>query len=121
MRHLSRYPKYDWQPEADGIADPQESFTESRRRKATEIEGAFFKDMRKLAPLIAEALEQTVRPKIRMLEIDGPGELSCYVTRTLTPDQASRYQAWFDNARQLRELIADLEARSLQAFNDAED
>ena len=56
-----------------------------------------------------------------MLEIDGPGELSCYVTRTLTPDQASRYQAWFDNARQLRELIADLEARSLQAFNDAED
>ena len=43
------------------------------------------------------------------------------VTRTLTPDQASRYQAWFDNARQLRELIADLEARSLQAFNDAED
>ncbi|MGK2904108.1 MAG: DUF6788 family protein [Mycobacterium sp.] len=43
------------------------------------------------------------------------------VTRTLTPDQASRYQAWFDNARRLRELITDLEARSLQAFNDAED
>ena len=43
------------------------------------------------------------------------------VTRTLTPEQASRYQAWFDNARRLRELITDLEARSLQAFNDAED
>ena len=66
-----------WQPEADGIADPQESFTEPRRRRATEIEGAFFKDMRKLAPLITEALEQTVRPKIRMLEIDWPEELSC--------------------------------------------
>ena len=43
------------------------------------------------------------------------------VTRTLTPDQASRYQLWFDNARRLRELITDVEARSLQAFNDAED
>ena len=43
------------------------------------------------------------------------------VTRTLTPEQASRYQAWFDNARRLRELITDIEARSLQAFNDAED
>jgi hypothetical protein len=43
------------------------------------------------------------------------------VTRTLTPDQAQRYQPWFDNARQLRDLIADLEARSLRAFHDAED
>ena len=43
------------------------------------------------------------------------------VTRTLTPDQAARYKAWFDNARRLRELLTDLEARSLQAFNDAED
>jgi hypothetical protein len=43
------------------------------------------------------------------------------VTRTLTPDQAQRYQPWFDNARRLRDLIADLEARSLRAFHDAED
>jgi hypothetical protein len=43
------------------------------------------------------------------------------VTRTLTEDQASRYQAWFDNARRLRTLIIDLEARSLRAFIDAED
>ena len=43
------------------------------------------------------------------------------VTRTLTADQAHRYQAWFDNARRLRTLIADLEARSLRAFQDAED
>ncbi len=42
------------------------------------------------------------------------------VTRTLTPDQADRYQSWFDNARRLRDLIADLEARSLHAYNDAE-
>ena len=43
------------------------------------------------------------------------------VTRTLTEAQAQRYQAWFDNARRLRDLITDLEARSLRAFQDAED
>jgi hypothetical protein len=42
------------------------------------------------------------------------------VTRSLTQDQARRYQSWFDNARRLRELITELEARSLRAFNDAE-
>jgi hypothetical protein len=42
------------------------------------------------------------------------------VTRTLTEEQASRYQHWFDNARRLRELITELEARSLRAFLDAE-
>ena len=43
------------------------------------------------------------------------------VTRTLTEDQAARYQAWFDNARRLRDLITDLETRSLRAFQDTED
>ena len=43
------------------------------------------------------------------------------VTRTLTPGQAQRYQAWFDNAHRLRSLLADLEQRSLRAFQDAED
>jgi hypothetical protein len=43
------------------------------------------------------------------------------VTRTLTPEQAARYQPWFDNARRLRELLAALEAQSLKAFLDAED
>lgn len=43
------------------------------------------------------------------------------VTRTLTPEQASRYQPWFDNARRLRELLTELEARSLKVFLDAED
>jgi len=42
------------------------------------------------------------------------------VTRTLTTDQALRYQPWFENARQFRDLLKDLEARSLRAFEDAE-
>lgn len=42
------------------------------------------------------------------------------VTRTLTEDQALRYQGWFDNARQLRDIVSDIEARSLEAFNKAE-
>jgi hypothetical protein len=42
------------------------------------------------------------------------------LTRTLTQEQASRYQPWFDNARRLRELITELEAQSLRAFLNAE-
>ena len=42
------------------------------------------------------------------------------VTRTLTQEQASRYQPWFDNSRRLRELITELEGRSLRVFLDAE-
>jgi len=42
------------------------------------------------------------------------------VTRTLTEDQATRYQGWFDNARRLRDIVTDVEARSLAAFNKAE-
>jgi len=30
------------------------------------------------------------------------------VTRSLTPQQAERYQSWFDNARRLRELVGEL-------------
>jgi hypothetical protein len=41
------------------------------------------------------------------------------VTRTLTQDQAPRSQAWFDNARPVRDLLSDLEARFLRAFEDA--
>lgn len=43
------------------------------------------------------------------------------VTRTLTPEQAKRYQPWFDNAHRLREALTELEAHSLKAFQDAED
>jgi hypothetical protein len=42
------------------------------------------------------------------------------VTRKLTADQQARYQAWFDNARRLRKLVAELEALSVAAFEEAE-
>lgn len=42
------------------------------------------------------------------------------VTRTLTPEQAERYQAWFDNARRLRALITELEQLSITSINEAE-
>ena len=42
------------------------------------------------------------------------------VTRKLTADQQARYQAWFDNARRLRELVAQLEALSVAALEEAE-
>jgi hypothetical protein len=35
-------------------------------------------------------------------------------TRILTDDQLADYQPWFDNHRRLRELIAELEALSLE-------
>ncbi len=42
------------------------------------------------------------------------------VTRKISTDQRARYQAWFDNARKLRQLVTDLETLSLQAFEEAE-
>jgi hypothetical protein len=42
------------------------------------------------------------------------------VTRRLTREQLERYQPWFENNRRLRQLISDLEARSLQAAEQAE-
>jgi hypothetical protein len=38
------------------------------------------------------------------------------ITRKITQDQQAHYQAWFDNARKLRQLLTQLEALSLQAF-----
>jgi len=35
------------------------------------------------------------------------------VTRNLTPEQFARYQPWFDNARRLRQIAADMEALAL--------
>jgi len=43
------------------------------------------------------------------------------VTKLLSPEQRDRYQPWFDNARRLRELIAELESLSLHTIHDAED
>jgi len=42
------------------------------------------------------------------------------VTRTLTPEQARRYQPWFDDARKLRALATQLEALSLKLAQDTE-
>lgn len=42
------------------------------------------------------------------------------VTKLLSQDQLTRYQPWFDNARQLRELLAQLEAVSINAITKAE-
>jgi len=42
------------------------------------------------------------------------------VTRTLTPEQADRYAPWFNDARRLRTLSAELEALSLKLANHAE-
>ena len=38
------------------------------------------------------------------------------VTRFLSRDELARYQAWFDNARRLRELVAKLEIASVHAL-----
>jgi len=42
------------------------------------------------------------------------------VTRLLTSEQKERYEAWFDNAKQIRSLLAELEALSLLVFESAE-
>lgn len=42
------------------------------------------------------------------------------VTKQLNADQWTRYRPWFDNARQLRELVNRLEAASLDAIHQAE-
>jgi hypothetical protein len=42
------------------------------------------------------------------------------VTKLLSPEQRDRYQPWFDNARRLRELTAELEALSLHTIENAE-
>ncbi|MGD0876414.1 MAG: DUF6788 family protein, partial [Acidimicrobiales bacterium] len=42
------------------------------------------------------------------------------VTRNLDAAQAERYRPWFDNARRLRELVAELEAVSVQLAIEAE-
>lgn len=41
------------------------------------------------------------------------------VTRYLTAEEAARYQPWFDNARQLRHLTAELEALSVAVVERA--
>lgn len=42
------------------------------------------------------------------------------VTRYLNQEQRDRYQAWFDNARRLKDLLAKLEIASVHAVEQAE-
>jgi len=42
------------------------------------------------------------------------------VTRTLSAEQATRYEPWFEDARRLRALTAELEALSLKIAERAE-
>lgn len=42
------------------------------------------------------------------------------VTRYLRPEQLERYQRWLDNARRLREIVSELEARCLLVVERAE-
>ena len=42
------------------------------------------------------------------------------LTRRLSAEQAERYRPWFDNYRQLRQLVSELEVLSLQAAEQAE-
>ena len=41
-------------------------------------------------------------------------------TRRLTDDELARYGSWFDNAKRLRDAVAQLEALCLQAASQAE-
>jgi len=60
-------------------------------------------------------MPQLVRPE--------PERALLFATGTVAGahDDRARTQPWFDNARRLRELLTDLEERSLRAFRDAED
>ena len=40
------------------------------------------------------------------------------VTRRLTDEEWERYREWFDNAKRLRQLLSDLEALSMEAFDN---
>ena len=42
------------------------------------------------------------------------------ITRKITDDQQRVYQQWFDNARRLHQLVTELQALSLKAFEQAE-
>ncbi|MDP9388341.1 MAG: hypothetical protein M3Q48_10670 [Actinomycetota bacterium] len=42
------------------------------------------------------------------------------VTRTLSREQAERYQPMFDNSRRLRELVTELETVTAQQIEEAE-
>lgn len=42
------------------------------------------------------------------------------IARLLTPEQVERYQPWIDNARRLRQLVAELEALAITTAENTE-
>jgi hypothetical protein len=40
------------------------------------------------------------------------------ITRLLTDEQAADYRKWFDNMKELRSLVSELEALSLKVVED---
>ena len=42
------------------------------------------------------------------------------ITKTLSVEQAERFGSWFDEARRLKALIAELEQLSIKAFEETE-
>jgi hypothetical protein len=55
-----------------------------------------------------------------MASTESPYVNQAKPARVLTQEQYERYAPWFENARLLRELLAELEALSLQTARDAE-
>ena len=77
--YVSNRVDYDWRSGASDIVDTREwtedfkeMFEESRQRETTEIEEEYFTSMRRLAPMVAEALETIVRPKVQGVGCEKP-------------------------------------------------
>lgn len=71
--------------------------------------------------------KSTCRCRADPPELHGPylqwtrrGADGSTVTRYLSPEQVERYRPWFDNARRLREIVAELDALCLRVVERAE-
>ena len=73
-----------------------------------------------LVAAIRDAPDESWRKEAACHPDNRPDHWNDLDGRTLTPEQAERYQPWFDNARRLREALTELEARSLNLFLDTE-
>ena len=111
---------------AKGMASPEEQARRRRRLVAAEIA--------KLGPCLpGNLVERTTRcgsPACRChsdpSKLHGPypswirkvgGKT---VTRTLSPSQAEHYRPLFDNTKRLKQLVAEIEAISADAVEEAE-
>jgi len=106
---------------------PKKPAASAAKRVAAELTGSGYALPGTLASRLMRCGKMNCRCKAQPPVLHGPylhwtrTVAGKTVTRTLTPEQAERYQPWFENARRLREALTDLEARSLRMFLDAED